>query len=224
MTERGFDRFFPLAGVVAVALWVIGLVIVEGASSTNAETPAENLAAYQEDALAISIGGFLFMLGAAFFLWFLGSLRSRLVAVEPPPSHLTAIAFAGGVATAICLLLVPGPNLAAAINEDDLSAEAAQAMAVVDDAFFVGAEVAAIVLLVATGLLALRTGVLPRWVAWLSFAIALVLVIAPVGWAALIFGFPVWVLAVSLLLFARGPAITPAPVETESRGPAPPGL
>ena len=214
MTERRFDRFHPLAGIVAVVLWVVGFVVVEGGSSTDAESPADVLAAYQDDTGAIVAGGFLAMLGAVFFLWFVGSLRNRLAEAEGGIGNLTPIAFAGGIATAICLLLVPGPNVAAAINENDLSAEAAQAMSVVDDAFFVGAELSAIVLLVATGLLALRTGLFPRWFAWVSFLIALVLVIAPIGWAALIFAFPLWVLAASLMLFMRGERAGAAPVES----------
>lgn len=215
MTERRLDRFFPLAGIAAVALWVIGFIVVEGGSDTGAETAAETLAVYQDDDAAILAGGFITMLGTVFFLWFLGSLRTALMAAEGVGSHLTAIAFAGGIVTAVCLLLVPGPNIAGAINNDELTAEAAQAMTVIDDAFFLGAELAAIVLVVATGLLALRTGVLPRWLAWFSFLIAVALVIVPIGWAALIFGLPVWVLAVSILLFTRGAQATtrgaPAP-------------
>ena len=204
MTERPLDRLFPLTGIVAVALWVIGLVIVEGASSTDAEAAADVLAAYQEDDVAITVGGFVFMVGSAFFLWFVGSLRAELAAHEEAGSYLTPIAFAGGIATAVCLMLVPGPNIAAAINQDELTAEAAQAMGIVDDAFFIGAEVSAIVLLVATALFALRTGVLPRWLAWASLVVALILLIGPIGWIGLIFLFPLWVIAVSLLLRARG--------------------
>ena len=203
MSDRRWERLSPLTGIVAVALWVIATLITEGAATTDADTPQEMLAAYQDDTTAILSGSFLFMVGTAFFLWFLGSLRSRLFAAEGPPAHLAGIAFAGGIATAVCLLLMPGSHVAGAINEGDLTADVAQALGVVDDAFFVGAELAAIVLLVATGLLALRTGVLPRWLAWVSFVIALWLVIGPIGWLALLVAFPLWVIVVSVLLMQR---------------------
>jgi type IV secretory pathway TrbD component len=48
----------------------------------------------------------------------------------------------------------------------------------------------------------LRTGSLPRWLAWVSLVVALALIILPIGWAALLFGFPLWVLVVSFLLWS----------------------
>jgi hypothetical protein len=48
---------------------------------------------------------------------------------------------------------------------------------------------------------ALRTGVLPRWFAWISLAAALVLVLPWVGWAAFIFALPIWIVATSYLLW-----------------------
>ena len=200
--NRGWRRYELLAGIVAVALWLIATAITEGAATTDADTPQQMLAAYRDDTGLILTGSFLFMLGSAFFLWFVDSLRSRLVAAEGEPAHLSGIAFAGGIATAVCLLLVPAPHVAGAVNEDDLTAEVAQTLSVIDDAFFVAAEVVAIVLLVATGLLALRTGVLPRWLAWVSFLIAVVL-FTPIGWLALLIAFPLWLVAVSVLLMLR---------------------
>ena len=206
MSDRRWKRLSPLTGIVAVALWVIATLITEGAATTDADTPQEMLAAYRDDTGAILSGSFLFMVGTAFFLWFLGSLRSRLFAAEGPPAHLSGIAFAGGIATAVCLLLMPAPHVAATINEDDLTAEAAHTLGTIDDAFFVGAEIAAIVLLVATGLLALRTGVLPRWLGYVSLVVAVWLVIGPIGWLALLLAFPVWVILVSVLLMQRAGA------------------
>jgi hypothetical protein len=56
----------------------------------------------------------------------------------------------------------------------------------------------------------LRTrAVLPRWLAWASLVVALTLLIAPVGWAALIFGFPIWVVIVSVLLWMPGTTARP---------------
>jgi hypothetical protein len=59
------------------------------------------------------------------------------------------------------------------------------------------------VLLVASGIVALRYGALPRWLAWVQFLVALVLLSGVIGWAALIFAFPLWVLLVSYLLWSK---------------------
>ena len=54
-----------------------------------------------------------------------------------------------------------------------------------------------------TAIAILRLRVLPVWWAWVSLLVALVLLIPPIGWAALIFGLPIWVLVTSLLLYLR---------------------
>ena len=68
------------------------------------------------------------------------------------------------------------------------------------DGFFVGAEIALVVVFLAGAVAALRTGVLPKWWAWLMVLVAIVLVIGPIGWAALIFGTPIWVLGTTAML------------------------
>jgi hypothetical protein len=49
------------------------------------------------------------------------------------------------------------------------------------------------------------TASLPRWLAWVSLVVALALIILPIGWAALLFAFPLWVLVVSYLLWSASP-------------------
>ena len=56
-------------------------------------------------------------------------------------------------------------------------------------------------------IVAFRTGALPRWWAAFGILIAVVLVIGPIGWAALIFGTPVWILGTGLIVGA--PARSP---------------
>ena len=197
-----WPRWEPLTGVLAVALWLLGAFIFDGAADTpdSDASPEEVLAFYQEDADKILFGGSLFMIGAAAMIWFLGSLRVRLLAYEGEPARHTSIAFAGGLATAIFLMGIPGADMAAAIEEDDLSPTSADALHDLGDLFFVGAEVSAVVLTLATALVVLRTGALPRLVGWLSILLAVWLVIPPIGWAGLLLGFPLWLIAISILL------------------------
>jgi hypothetical protein len=69
------------------------------------------------------------------------------------------------------------------------------------DAFFGGAVLFSIPMLVATGLAVLRTSALPRWLGWASLALALVMAVPPLGFFGLVLGLPLWTLAVSVLLF-----------------------
>jgi hypothetical protein len=210
-TAAGSADYSPIAGVLAVVLWIISVPILDPV--TNKETGVEILAQYKEHDGRIFLGSVLWLIGTALFFWWLGTLRAHLRAAESPGDRLTALAYGGGVATAVCLMLVVGPDMAGAINNDDLDASAASALTSVGDVFFIGAEYLLPVMLVATALLALRTLVLPRWLAWVTLFVALVLLIAPIGWAALIFAFPLWILVVSFLLWRKSsrPIATTAP-------------
>src|SRR5262249_49331510 len=98
----------------------------------------------------------------------------------------------------------------AAINKSDISATTAGTLHHLSDLFFVGAELSAILLLSAVAVVSIRTGVLPRWWAILGALLAVVLVIGPIGWAALLFGLPLWTLGTTVLL-ARGSVVRAAP-------------
>jgi hypothetical protein len=223
MVERRRDlweRFGPLSGVAAVVLWIIGFLLFLATEVEGADTAAEILAGYESDENLILLAAWLFVLGGVLFLWFLGTLRTRLLAAEGAPGRLTAIAFAAGIATAVFLMSLPLGDVAGALA-DDLEPAAAQALNEVGTAFFVGAEFSALALVVATALLVLRTGALPRWLGWVSLVLGLLLLIGPIGWLGLIFGFPIWVLVVSFLLWQRGetfvePAAAVPPPTTET--------
>src|SRR5918996_186021 len=66
----------------------------------------------------------------------------------------------------------------------------------------VAAPVALAVFVASTGIVSIATGVLPRWLGWLSLLLALGFLIPVISW---IFWLPfgVWVLAVSVLLYFR---------------------
>jgi hypothetical protein len=209
-------RFAPLTGVAAVVFWVVGFFLFLTTEVDGAETAAEILAGYENDENAILFAGWVFVLGGVFFLWFLGTLRARLFAAEGLPGRLTGIAFGAGIATAVFLISLPGGDMAGVLA-DDLEPQAAQALNEIGTAGFVGAEFSAIALVVATALLILRTGVLPKWLAWVSLLLGLFLLIAPIGWLGLIFGFPIWVLIVSVLLYGRGEAPREPAIAAERR-------
>lgn len=200
----GWERLAALAGVVAVVLWVIGILVSESSNLPDDEGNGEQvLAWYQDNSDTILASGFIFMLGALFFLVFLGALRVHLLAAEGPVGFLTAIAYAAGVGVFLCLLLLPAADMAGALSEGELTADASLAVNNLGDMFFIGAELSAALLLVVFGLHLLRTRSLPVWLGWVSLVLALWLLIPPVGWAGLLLGFPLWTVLVSVLLWMR---------------------
>jgi hypothetical protein len=198
-----WERLAALGGIVAVVFWTVSVFVQESSNLPDEENPIEILGWFQAESNTILASSFLFMLGSVFFLVFVGALRARLVEAEGPGAFLTAIAFGAGLGVSILTLLVPGPGLAGALAESDLTPQAAQALVIVDDAFFVGAELSAALFLLASGLVIFRYGPMPRWLAWVSFVFALWLVIPPIGWAGLLIGVPLWTIAVSVLLWKR---------------------
>jgi hypothetical protein len=98
---------------------------------------------------------------------------------------------------------MPAVHATGAINNENLSPDAAQVYLGINDAFFYGAELAAAVFLLALGLVSLAGEAFPKWLGWASLVLAVWLAIPPIGWAALLWGFPLWLIAVSLLLATR---------------------
>jgi hypothetical protein len=206
MTWARWERFAPLTGIVAVVLWIVGVITESSTGYSEKDTPAEILAVLQEDANTLIAAGVVFAFGVVFFIWFLGSLRAALYAAEGGVGRLSSIAYGSGMLAAICLLLQVAPTVQGAIDEDDLSADAAQSLQSMGEAFFFGAELALLAMFVAVGLVILRSRVLPVWLGWVSLAIALLLAIIPIGWAGVVWAFPLWLLVTSVLLYLRAPA------------------
>lgn len=204
MADR-VERWASLAGVLAVLLWVGGVAAIGGGhvglpGGIPEEGADEVLAHFRENADTVVSGGWLFMLGSLAFLAFAGMLRARLVRAEDGAGTFASIAFAGGVATGVFALGIPAGGTVAALGVDRLGASEAAALNAMEAVFFIGAELAAIVLLVGAAVVAFRTAALPRWWAVASILLALWLAIGPIGWIGLLVGLPVWTVVTSLLL------------------------
>ena len=199
------ERLAPLDGVAAVVLWVAGVIVLQGPADqpdTDA-APAVALEFFKEHHDAILLGTFLYMLGTLFFLWFLGLVRAQLGPAEGGTRRLSSIAYGAGIVTAITQLLMPAVHATGAINRDHLSPDAAQVYLGLGATFFYTAELATAVFLLATGLVSLSTRAFPGWLAWASVVMAAWLLIPPIAWPALLFGFPLWLVVVSVVLWAR---------------------
>ena len=160
------ERWAAYAGVLAVVLWIVGIIVQEsGNIPADGASDAEYLAHIQDDTNSILTGGWIFMIGCLAFLVFAVVLRDRLAAAEGGSRLFANIAFVGAVAVGVFGLLVSGPEIAAAISSDDISASTAAALSHLGDAFFVAAELSAILLMLGAGTIALRTALLPKWCA-----------------------------------------------------------
>jgi hypothetical protein len=206
-----WERHAPLTGVAAVLLWVVGTFLLEKDDRPEGKDTAAFVAWVDQNDTWIITGAIVFGFGVLLFVWMLGSLRVSLAAAEGGLNRLTAIAFASGIAVAISMMFTVLPHAQAAFDQDDTSDTSIDALVHMGDAFFGGVELFAIPLVVATALVTLRFGAFPRWFAWFSLVLALILAIPPIGWLGVLVGLPLWVLVTSVLLFRRTGATSVAP-------------
>ncbi len=204
-----WERLSPLAGVAAVVLWIVGLFVNDAPDTGTKKTDAQILSVYQHHTNNILAGSWLFMLGCVLFVWFAGTLRSRLAEAEGGRGTFTGIAFGSAVAAAAFGVAVPAGAMAIAINKNDVSAATAGALNNLFDAFFIGVEMMLIGLFVAVAVLSFKTAVFPKWWAALLIVAAVVLVIGPIGWIAVILGTPIFTLGTTFMLM-RAPRGAPA--------------
>ena len=206
-----WERWATLSGALAVPFWVASVALIS--TKVKGSKGPEILTHYQQHSDGILAAGLLWAIGTLLFIWFLGSLRSRYLAAEGGAGRLTALAYGGGIAAATIAMLIPVADEVGALNKDDIDASGASVLHHFSDGFFVAAEYTLPVFFFASAILVLRYAVLPKWLGWFSVLIGIVLLIGPIGWAALIFATPIWTLIVSIWLWRRTeqPSTAPEP-------------
>jgi len=191
---------WAISGLVTVALWIAGVFLVTQGQPGDHATGSEILAFYKSHTNTILLGGWFFMLGCLGLVTFVNGLRQHLAAASEPTAQLPWLAFAGGVMTGAFGMLFASTDLAGAIDKTEIGPTAAAAFHHLGDAFFVCAELGAVLALGAVAMAAWQSRVLPRWWAVISGIVVVVLVVGPIGWLGVIFGLPIWTLGTSLFV------------------------
>ena len=187
------NRRWGLVGPLTVALWIVGLALLTSHQPGDHASGSDILAWYRAHTDTILLGGWLFMIGCAGFVTFVAGLRSRLGEVAP-------LAVAGAAIAALSGMLMAAVDVAGGLDKKDIVPATAATFHHAVDIFFVCAELTAILPIAAVAIVAWRTRVLPRWWAAFSGLVAVVLIVGPIGWIALIFGLPIWTLGTSLIV------------------------
>ena len=199
----GWERWAGLAGLGFVAFYM-------GAFALGIEVgdkDEEILSYYGSSSHRTKeIVAFFFISAAALSLVILvAALRSLIVKREERPWSLSALAWAGGVMAATLVLAGNAVSRAPAFAsmDDNFTLDPDQARLLNDLGFmlFASATLAAILLVVAVSLATLRYGVLPRWVGWFGFPIALLLVLG-IAFVGYLF-FALWIVVVAVALLLR---------------------
>lgn len=139
-------------------------------------------------------------------LWFIAVIRGRIGDHEP---KLFGTVFLGSGILVAALMLVAGVSLAAPASLVHYGGLAPDP-GVSSMSRAVGATLLVLVLpriealfIFSTGSLALRTGVLPRWLVWATYLTGLALFLNATFFTPGIYAFPLWVGVVSIVMLAR---------------------
>ena len=182
ITNGGIERWAPISGIVFVVLMVVGSFLVSDMPSADAS--GREIAAYLGDSdnhTRNIIGAYLWAVGALAFLWFLTLLRSDLRRAEGGTGALSNLAFGAGVAfTAVWLVAAAAlTSVAYAVALRDAPVTNVDLVRVVPPTggllLLLGGGFTGALLLLAASAVILRTGVFPRWLAWVGIVGAIVL-------------------------------------------------
>jgi hypothetical protein len=206
MTARTMDpRLIGAAGAGFFALALIGRLAYPSEPEFVGE--AGGIVAFyegNEDALLTSNS--LYLVGVALLLAFVGALCSELRRSAPAAA---VVALAGGVAGASLMLAGGAADVVAALRVTEREAIDPAVATVLWDLnnvlFGLAAPMAFAALVLAVATAALRAGVLPRWLGWVSLPLGLALAVPPINYVAMIvFLFWVPAIAVGWVLQPRG--------------------
>ena len=203
MRDR-LERLALLAGGLAAVLWVVSLVVLEGAGNpADPDAGGEIAQFYRDERTTILIAATLHVLGGFLFLWFVAALRPVLDAARSPTWLTTAMLVGGTAGGAMMLAMTGGHSTGATTDKELVTADTAIVFWRLAHGFFIAAEIALAVFVAALSILALRRLVLPRWLGWFGIVLTVLLLIPPIGWAALLLLLPIWLIAASVVLWRR---------------------
>ena len=209
MIVRRFDRFLPLAGVVAGLLFLIAFIVDRNDPSSETG-PAKTLVYWQGNRGMHQIVGLVLLPLIAFLLLFFGAgLKRRLE--ETGDSGHGSVAYGGVVVGAAAFALVGMLEAAMTNAAHEGQRQAVYTLNQFHSYDWLAWNPAFAAVLLATGLGVRGRGVLPTPVVWATIGIGASL-ITPLGF----FGFvlvPVWLIVVGIMMFRHTPAsLAPAAV------------
>ncbi len=204
-------RAAALAGILFAVLFSGSVVLVRLSVPAN---PAEGGAWLKERAGVVSLALSLLPFAGIAFLWFMGVVRDRIG--QPEDQFLSTVFFGSGLLflamTFVSAALAGGALTSYAINPNKLldSGTYTLVRAVTYRVTNVVAVKMASVFMMSLATIWVRTRVMPRWLALLTYALAVAVSPSPGSNLSLTLIFPAWVGAVSVYILVSNLRTLPA--------------
>ena len=213
MSDTGWLKTGAWGGIGFVVLQLTGQMLIQvGGMEPTFDADAGEILEFfaARDPQLTAAGGFLSMLGMLALLWFLGALWARLRDAEGDPAWQSMVALvSGAVAVAVSSATSSAWGLAV-FRVQGLEPAMAQMLFDLGNFGFALFWLFLAGCLLATAVVVLRKGALPRWNGWLAAVTAVALLVAHAFWASpsgAIFMpyvlFWIWLIATSVVLMRR---------------------
>ncbi len=210
MADRRVQRtaLVPLTGVLFVVLTLASFII--GGEPPDADDPARKVVEFWSDHEGQAIvGSLLAGLAAVSLIFFAASVRRALRRGEDGTGVLSVAALAGGIVAATGIATDAAIRFALGDLAEDIDPIAVQTLNALWADFFFPMVVGFATLILATSLAALRTRVIPVWLAWVGFLICVVF-FTPAGFVAFLVS-GLWFVIASVLLWRHEAALGTEP-------------
>jgi hypothetical protein len=214
-----WERWSALTGVLFVACFMLGLALISNTGDTTS-----GVQSFYADSgnRAKEVTAFFFLVAAGIaFLAFLGTLRTMLDRGERGPGTLSGLIFGSGVVATTLIIagaaISTAPAMLAGDQDFQLAPNTAEAMNWGGYLLLVAGVMTASIVVLATSMAALRTGVLPAWVGWIGLVVAVVMLLSIYYFPMIVFA--AWILIVSLLMIVMAWKTEPVqPARTTAMG------
>ena len=196
-------RFVPLLGVLFVVLVVVGFLVAGDTPDHHALGP--EIRDDYDNETQHQIAAFLVALGAVPLLFFAGYFRAVLKRLHPSGRLSANVALAGAavVATGLAVQALIHAALAEASQTPEFSDQALQALNALNGWSLYPIAIGLSSFLLASGVALLRgRRFLAPFVAWAAVVLGALALVPIVGFFAAI-----WLMGISLMLFARSEAV-----------------
>lgn len=203
MANQNVQRLAPLTGVLFVVLTAASF-LVTGEPPDNDAPAREIVDFYADKEGQVIFGAVLASLAAVSLLFFAATVRRALRRGEQDMGVLSMAALGGGIVAAAGIATDSAFRFVLADGADDISPVAMQTIHALWSTFFFPMVVGIGALVLAVSFAAIRTRVIPVWLAWVGILIFVVF-FTPAGFIAFLVS-GLWIAALSVLLWRQEPA------------------
>ncbi|MCE9533013.1 MAG: hypothetical protein K8T89_18095 [Planctomycetes bacterium] len=196
-------RAVAISGMIFAALYIAGLVLARLSIPANPTDPGAWLADPASKRF-VHLALNLIPFAGITFLWFMAVLRNRVGGLE---DRFFATVFLGSGYLFVAMLFVAGAvsqGLLDTFASGDKAPDRSEAYTVARSIAYSLMNIFAVkmsaVFIIVTSSIGLRTAIVPRWIIFLGYAMALVMLLAITDFAWIALVFPIWVLLLSIYI------------------------